>query len=267
MTRQNAENSIKTDALMTETKGFVLEGVGQMKGMSTAIGEIRQSAQEMAKIIKTIDEIAFQTNLLALNAEVEAARAGEAGKGFAVVAEEVRNLARRSAEAAKITAALIEGAQKNAETGVAATSKVSDSLNRMQEGALKVAGLVAEITAASRQQSQGVDQVNSAVGEMDKVIQQNAANAEESSSAAAELASQAQELYAHVAELTVLVSGSAAVAQAPLHQRAAPWSAQQQGALGDRQRAQRLEVAHPAGHQGLPPEKVIPLEDHELKHF
>ena len=150
---------------------------------------------------------------------------------------------------------------------MAATSKVSDSLNRMQEGALKVAGLVAEITAASRQQSQGVDQVNSAVGEMDKVIQQNAANAEESSSAAAELASQAQELYAHVAELTVLVSGSAAVAQAPLHQRAAPWSAQQQGALGDRQRAQRLEVAHPAGHQGLPPEKVIPLEDHELKHF
>ncbi len=267
MTRQNAENSIKTDALMNETKGIVLEGVNQMKGMSNAIGEIRQSAQEMAKIIKTIDEIAFQTNLLALNAAVEAARAGEAGKGFAVVAEEVRNLARRSAEAAKITAALIEGAQKNAETGVAATAKVSDSLNRMQEGALKVAGLVAEITAASRQQSQGVDQVNLAVGEMDKVIQQNAANAEESSSAAAELASQAQELYAHVAELTVLVSGSAAVAQAPIHKLPLPANMQHQDTLKEHQRSQRFDALQSATQQGLPPEKVIPLEDHELKHF
>ena len=268
MTRQNAENSIKTDALMTETKGIVLEGVNQMKGMSTAISEIRQSAQEMAKIIKTIDEIAFQTNLLALNAAVEAARAGEAGKGFAVVAEEVRNLARRSAEAAKTTAALIEGAQKNAETGVQATAKVSDSLNRMQDGALKVAGLVAEITAASRQQSQGIDQVNIAVGEMDKVIQQNAANAEESASAAEELSSQAQELYALVAELTTLVSGNSTVAQAPTRQYAMPPNVTRHAALNERMRAQRVAAARSsATHPGLTPEKAIPLEDHELKQF
>jgi methyl-accepting chemotaxis protein len=264
MTRQNADNAIKTDSLMGETKNIVLEGVNQMKGMSSAIGEIRQSAQEMAKIIKTIDEIAFQTNLLALNAAVEAARAGEAGKGFAVVAEEVRNLARRSAEAAKTTAALIEGAQKNAETGVQATGKVSDSLGRMQDGALKVAGLVADITAASRQQSQGIDQVNVAVGEMDKVIQQNAANAEESASAAEELSSQAQELYALVAELTALVNGSAAVAQAPVRKPAAPSGPQHQPALSDRIRAQRQAAA---ARTVTHPEKVIPLEDHELKHF
>ncbi len=264
MTRQNADNAIKTDSLMGETKGMVLEGVNQMKGMSSAIGEIRQSAQEMAKIIKTIDEIAFQTNLLALNAAVEAARAGEAGKGFAVVAEEVRNLARRSAEAAKTTAALIEGAQKNSEAGVQASGKVSDSLTRMQDGALKVAGLVAEITAASRQQSQGIDQVNIAVGEMDKVIQQNAANAEESASAAEELSSQAQELYALVAELTALVNGSAAVAQAPVRKPTAPMSAPHQTALSDRIRAQRQAAAARAGTHA---EKVIPLEDHELKHF
>ncbi|NTW37743.1 MAG: hypothetical protein HGB17_16855 [Syntrophobacteraceae bacterium] len=114
MTRQNADNAIKTDKLMGETKNMVLDGVNSMKSVSVAIGGIRQSAKEMAKIIKNIDQIAFQTNLLALNAAVEAARAGDAGRGFAVVAEEVRNLARRSAEAARVTSNLIEDSQKNA---------------------------------------------------------------------------------------------------------------------------------------------------------
>ena len=118
MTRQNADNANQANGAAKETNTMALEGVDSMKRMAEAIERIKNSASETAKIIKTIDEIAFQTNLLALNAAVEAARAGEAGKGFAVVAEEVRNLARRSAEAAKNTADLIEGAQKNAEAGV-----------------------------------------------------------------------------------------------------------------------------------------------------
>ena len=254
MTRQNADNAAKTDTLMTETKGLVTGGVDSMKDMSAAIAEIRSSAQEMAKIVKTIDEIAFQTNLLALNAAIEAARAGEAGKGFAVVADEVRNLARRSAEAAKTTAGLIEGAQKNAEAGVQTTAKVSTSLTQIQGSALKVATLVAEITAASRQQSQGIEQVNIAVSEMDKVVQQNAANAEESASAAEELSSQAQELYALVAELTALTSGTT-LNVAP-HRPA--------GAAHPKPAAPLLPP-HPVKH--MPAEKAIPLEDHELKQF
>ena len=102
--------------------------------MSTAIEKIKDGADQTARIIKTIDEIAFQTNLLALNAAVEAARAGEAGKGFAVVAEEVRSLAQRSAEAARSTAELISESQENAANGVVVSTEVSEVLSRIIEG-------------------------------------------------------------------------------------------------------------------------------------
>ena len=208
MTRQNADNANQANGAAKEANAMALEGVNSMKRMADAIERIKNSASETAKIIKTIDEIAFQTNLLALNAAVEAARAGEAGKGFAVVAEEVRNLARRSAEAAKTTADLIEGAQKNAEAGVNVSTEVAKNLSGIQDKAGKVATLIAEIAAASKEQSQGIDQVNTAVSEMDKVVQQNAANAEESASASEELSSQAQELSAMVEDLSAIVGGA-----------------------------------------------------------
>ena len=175
--------------------------------MSQAIDDIKTSSDETAKIIKTIDEIAFQTNLLALNAAVEAARAGEAGKGFAVVAEEVRNLAQRSAEAARNTADMIEGSVKNADNGVQISQEVGQSLQEIAEGNRKVNDLVAEIAAASAEQAQGIEQINTAVGQMDQVTQSNTASAEESSSAAEELASQAQELKGMVTRFKLSENG------------------------------------------------------------
>jgi ABC-type transporter Mla subunit MlaD len=174
-----------------------------MKRMTETIGKIKSSSDETAKIVGTIDEIAFQTNLLALNAAVEAARAGEAGKGFAVVAEEVRNLAQRSAEAARNTADLIEGAVRNADGGVKVTEEVSSVLDEISEGSRKVSDLVNEIAAASGEQAQGIEQVNLAVSQLDKVTQQNAANAEESASAAEELSSQAEEMRSLVGQFVL----------------------------------------------------------------
>jgi methyl-accepting chemotaxis protein len=194
MTKQNADNATQAKSLSGEADQNAKVGTEAMCRMSSAINKIKESSDQTAKIVKTIDEIAMQTNLLALNAAVEAARAGEAGRGFAVVAEEVRNLAQRSAQAAKNTADMISESVKNADDGVKIAGEVSQSFESIATSAKKVNDLIAEIAAASQEQSQGIDQVNSAVAQMDKVTQQNAANSEESASAAEELSSQAEEL-------------------------------------------------------------------------
>ena len=203
----NANNAQQANVLVTETKETADTSCQAMARMNTAISKIQDSSIKTAKIIKTIDEIAFQTNLLALNAAVEAARAGEAGKGFAVVAEEVRNLAKRSATAARETSELIEESVKNSENGAVIAEEVSGTLDNIVEGVGKTTDLMAEIAAASQEQSENIDQINSAMSQMDTVTQSNAAAAEEESSASQELKMQASQMDQLVRGLDVLVNG------------------------------------------------------------
>ena len=231
MTKRNAENAQKANDLAKQARSAADKGTADMQTMNAAMDAIKVSSDDIAKIIKTIDEIAFQTNILALNAAVEAARAGEAGMGFAVVADEVRNLAQRSAQAAKETAAKIEGAITKTAQGVGISKQVAETLNEIAAKAREVDELVAEVAGASREQTQGITQVNTAVGQMDKVTQSNAANAEESAAAAEELNAQAVIMKESVAELLQLVGGkgqstvtrtNAAPAQAKVTRHAAP---------------------------------------------
>ncbi len=261
MTRQNADNSRQADAMAREAQAAAGKGAASVAEMGAAINAIKESSDATAKIIKTIDEIAFQTNLLALNAAVEAARAGDAGKGFAVVAEEVRALAQRSAEAAKTTAALIEQSQERADRGVAVSADVHAALDQIASSVDKVTQLVGEIAAASEEQAQGIDQVNTAVAQMDRVTQANAANAEESASASEELSAQARELTDMVSVLIATVRGErAAVAQT----RAVATTTS--GARVSSQ-VHRMTDAVRARAKVTDPEKVIPLDDEDLADF
>ncbi|MGA2248267.1 MAG: methyl-accepting chemotaxis protein [Verrucomicrobiota bacterium] len=207
MTRRNAENAQKANDLARQTRQAADKGAADMQAMAAAMEAIRISSDDIAKIIKTIDEIAFQTNILALNAAVEAARAGEAGMGFAVVADEVRNLAQRSAQAARETAAKIQGAIGKTAQGVEISGLVGRTLDEIVIKARQVDELASEVAGASREQTSGITQINSAVGQMDRVTQSNAASAEESAAAAQELNAQAETMKRLVTNLVELVGG------------------------------------------------------------
>jgi len=298
MTRQNAEHSGVVDTLMKHEAQPIFDRIEKrMADMEKNLQETVAASEQTAKIVKTIDEIAFQTNLLALNAAVEAARAGDAGKGFAVVAEEVRALAHRSAEAAKNTQELIGNSVERIQDTKRLYGEIAEAVAKNGEIAKKVTGLVAEIASASKEQAQGVEQINTAVAQMDKVTQAAAANSEESASASEEMSAQARELNDMVITLDQIVRGGSGALQsipagevggqaprirekirvpgqspaskAPKVEHVVKDSKQaktpaqtRRELLGDRQR-----VMAAVGSESKPPEEVFPLDEADVKDF
>ena len=208
MTRTSATHARQAAGLMQDVDGRVQSSTEALRSMETSMAEIQEASQQVGKIIKTIDQIAFQTNILALNAAVEAARAGDAGMGFAVVADEVRALAQRSAQAAKDTASLIQGSIEKTQAGSGQVAKVAVAIGDIAESVAGVKELVNQVSAAGQQQALGSDQVSKAIVHIEQVTQSTAATAEESAAASEELNAQAETSMAVVRRLEAFVGGT-----------------------------------------------------------
>jgi len=257
-TQDTTMQAQESDKGATKAQEAAQHGLEAMTKMTGAIDDIKNSSDETARILKTIDEIAFQTNLLALNAAVEAARAGDAGKGFAVVAEEVRNLAGRSAEAARNTAGLIQDSQTNAENGVLAAADVAGFLEDIAQSIGGVTNLVSKMAKSSVEQTESLKEITQAVDRLDGVTQTNAATSEEVASASHELNQQAQDVHQSVKYLNQIVGGFHSNYQTPA---TTPRRTKARAAAAPSFQSSTLPTAPPPRHVA---DQVMTLDENDL---
>ncbi|MGE0083484.1 MAG: methyl-accepting chemotaxis protein [Desulfococcaceae bacterium] len=274
MTMQNAANAKQAAVLRKESLQSMDTANNAMQEAIEAMNRIKSSGEEIGKIIKSIDEIAFQTNLLALNAAVEAARAGESGAGFAVVAGEVRNLAMRSAEASRDTQTLIHRNVEEISAGAQLVEKTRNAFTISIGHNEKVGKLVEEISAASAEQSEGIGQIRRAVAEIESVTHQNAANAQQSASSSEELNAQAEHLKAMANELLCISRGKNAEDEQIRKRRNISEAVRKTADSDVSAKAGSPSASAPSsqkpakrGAEAVKPEQMIPLDDDNFSDF
>ena len=198
--KNNATEVADVQKLIMEADSAIHSANDKMHEMFGAMKEIKSGSEDIQKIIKVIDDIAFNTNILALNASVEASRAGEHGKGFVVVAEEVRNLAGRSAEASKQTAYMIEDSINRVQKGVALADDTRNALQTISELVEKITESGSSIAKASDEQAISASQIDNALMQISQITQTNSATSEECAAASEELSAQTRTLNSQIAK-------------------------------------------------------------------
>ena len=204
-TRSNADRATQADGLMREATQTVGKATLAMNDLTASMDRISKSSNEVATVLKSIDEIAFHTNILALNAAVEAARAGQAGAGFSVVADEVRSLAHRAAEAARQSADIVEKTIADVGKGVEFVGVAHHAFENVSAKIVSGSQVVSQIAASSEEQSRGVAQIGQAVSRMGSVTQNNAANAQQTAENAAAMTAQVETTRRHLEQLVAVV--------------------------------------------------------------
>lgn len=174
MIKQNNNNTQKATEYFKKSALEIQSSTEKMKELDAGMAGIKESSDEIQKIIEVINNIAKQTKILALNAEVEAARVGEAGKGFSIVAKEVGDLAMSSENAARDINAIITNNIMLTQKAVTDSVSVNKAMIAVNQRLNDFSLIINELSMAGVEQEKGLHHLVNASDMIKQAVTSNA---------------------------------------------------------------------------------------------